>query len=319
MATASPTDKTVSAFHCSALNPRKTTNISSSNPAADVSSPLHRNHSLLLRKAVADVPYGGGKRLEKDSVDYDLIKRWIQQGMPSGDPSHPVVKSIEIFPKRHLMKMGGTQQLTVIAHYSDGSREDVTRSALFEANVKEMPEVTEAGHIRLHEQPGEVAVMVRYQAQVTVFRATVPLGAPVTDLPPTNNFIDELVFNKLEAVGIPPSEITDDATFLRRSTLDIAGRLPTSREAKEFLRNADPNKRAKWADKMLDDPGYSALFANKWSALLRNQQTRNTDKRGTYMFHDWIRESMQNNLPYNDFVSSILTASGDIADNPPVA
>ncbi len=281
--------------------------------------PAAPDYSLLLRKAIAELPHGGGKRLEKGSADYDLIRRWIQQGMPYGNPGDPIVQSIEVFPKQRLMEMGGSQQLAVIARYSDGSREDVTRSALFEPNVKEMAEVTEEGLCHLREQPGEVAVMIRYQAQVAVFRATVPLGAPVGQLPPPNNFIDQLTFGKLESVGLPPAEIADDSTFLRRAALDIAGRLPTSREAEEFLRSNEPDKRAQWIDTLLEDPGYGALFANKWSALLRNKRTRNPEKRGTYAFHGWIRESMQQNLPYDDFVGSILAASGDIADNPPVA
>ena len=280
--------------------------------------PAAPDYSLLLRKATAELPHGGGKRLEKGSADYDLIRRWIQQGMPYGNPGDPVVQSIEVFPKQRLMEMGGNQQLAVIAHYSDGSREDVTRSALFEPNVKEMAEVTEDGLFHLREQPGEVAVMIRYQAQVAVFRASVPLGAPVGQLPFPNNFIDPFIFRKLESVGLPPSEIADDSAFLRRAALDIAGRLPTSKEAEEFLRSNEPDKRSQWIDTLLEDPGYGALFANKWSALLRNKRTRDTEKRGTYTFHNWIRESMQQNLPYDDFVGSILAASGDIADNPPV-
>lgn len=281
--------------------------------------PAAPDYSLLLRKAIAELPHGGGQRLEKGSADYDLIRRWIQQGMPYGNPGDPIIQSIEVFPKQRLMEMGGSQQLAVIACYSDGSREDVTRSALFEPNVKEMAEVTEEGLFHLREQPGEVAVMIRYQAQVAVFRASVPLGAPVDQLPTPNNFIDPFTFRKLESVGLPPSEIADDSTFLRRSTLDIAGRLPTSKEAEEFLRSNEPNKRAQWIDTLLEDPGYGALFANKWGALLRNKRTRNAEKRSTYTFHNWIRESMQQNLPYDDFVGSILTASGDIANNPPVA
>ena len=281
--------------------------------------PAAPEHSLLLRKAIADVPHGGGKRLEKDSVDYELIREWIRQGMPYGDPKDPVVNRIEVFPKQRLMTMGGQQQLVVRAHYSDGSHQDVTRSALFEPNVKEMAEVSESGHVQLLDQPGEVAVMIRYQAQVAVFRATIPLGAPVSELPEPHNFVDEHIFRQLKAVGIPPSEGSDDPTFLRRVTLDIAGRLPPPGESKSFLGDSDPGRRSKAIDRLLDDPGYGALFANKWSALLRNKQSRNTDKRGTFLFHDWIRESMQRNLPYDDFVGSILTASGEITENPPVA
>src|SRR5207247_10199985 len=117
------------------------------------------------------------------------------------------------------MPLSGEQQLSVTARYTDGSTEDVTRSALYEPNDKEMASARENGQVQLFKQPGDVAVMVRYQARVAVFRATVPLGAPVPELPQPKNLIDELVFKKLKTVGMPPSDICDDATFIRRATI----------------------------------------------------------------------------------------------------
>src|SRR5437868_3162742 len=128
------------------------------------------------------------------------------------------------------MKPRGEQQLVVLAKYTDGSVEDVTRGAVYEANDKNMASTDENGRVKIFETPGDVAVMVRYQSKVAVFRATVPLGAPVDKLPPVRNFIDELVFNKLKKVGMPPSDVCDDATFVRRVTVDVAGRLPTAEE-----------------------------------------------------------------------------------------
>src|SRR5438046_307540 len=141
--------------------------------------PASPENSLLLLKATATLPHGGGTRLDPDSDDYTLLVRWISEGMPYGKASDPTVTGIEVLPKERILPLSGEQQLAVIAHYTDGSTEDVTRSALYEPNDKEMAKTDETGYVKLFEQPGDVAVMVRYQARVASFRATIPLGAPV--------------------------------------------------------------------------------------------------------------------------------------------
>jgi hypothetical protein len=281
--------------------------------------PASPSHSLLLLKATAVLPHGGGKRLDPDSDDYRLLVRWISQGMPYGKTNDPTVERIEVLPKQRSLPLNGGQQLVVLAHYTDGIVQDVTRSALYEANDKEMAKAGDAGHVQVFEQPGEIAVMIRYQAKVAVFRATVPLGAPVGNLPTPKNFIDELVFKKLQTVGMPPSEVCDDATFLRRASIDIAGRLPTADETAQFLADQNPAKRDQWIDRLLESPGYAEYFANKWGALLRNKRNAPTHSHGTYAFYDWIRDSLLANKPYDQFVREILTASGEIGQNPPVA
>lgn len=286
--------------------------------------PAAPDHSLLLRKGAAVVPHGGGKKIEVGSYDYNLLRRWIAAGLPYGNADDPTVSRIEVFPRERVMKADGNQQLSVFAHYSDGHVEDVTRAALFEPNEKEIAEVSEHGLITMHSQPGDVAVMVRYQGKVAVSLASLPLGAPVKHLPAERNFIDSLVFKKLKKVGMPPSELSDDATFVRRVTLDVVGRLPSKSETEKFLADKDPKKREQWVDQLLASSDYADYFANYWGALLRNQRSLVGGKsepymRGTYAFHSWIRESLDQNKPYDVFVREVLAASGDIAHNPPVA
>src|SRR6266850_1109502 len=280
--------------------------------------PAAPDRSLLLQKATATLPHGGGKRLEVDSDDYKLLVRWITQGMPYGKPTDPTVAKIEVFPKERTIPLGGEQQLAVLAYYTDGTTEDVTGSALYEPNDKNLARSDETGHVKVFAQPGDVAVMVRYQARVAVFRASVPLGAPVENLPAAKNFIDELVFKKLKMVGMPASELCDDSTFIRRAGIDIAGRLPTGEETRKFLSDKDPAKREKWIEALLDSTDYADYFANKWSALLRNQRGAPTHTRGTYAFYDWIRDSLLVNKPYDQFAREIVAASGDLSQNPPV-
>ena len=281
--------------------------------------PAAPDASLLLQKATAMMPHGGGKRIEPGSEDYKLIARWMRQGMPYGRTNDPTVSHIEVAPKARTMEFNGAQQLVVLAHYTDGRVEDVTRSALYEPNDKDMARVSEGGHVELFQQPGDVAVMVRYQAKVGVFRATIPLGAPVEKLPVAKNFVDELVFAKLKTIGMPPSEPCDDATFLRRVTMDIAGRLPTMEETTKFLADKGAAKREKWIDQLLDSTDYAEYFANKWSALLRNKRSDGSHRRGTYGFYNWIRDSLYANKPFDQFVREILAAAGDMAHSPPVA
>ena len=281
--------------------------------------PAAPERSLLLLKGTATLPHGGGKRLDTDTDDYRLLVRWIAQGMPYGKSNDPSVARIEVFPKERTMALGTEQQLVVLAHYTDGSTEDVTRGALFEANDKDMAAIDEDGYVKLFNQPGDVAVMVRYQAKVATFRATIPLGRPVESLPPARNFVDEFVFKKLRTVGMPPSELCDDATFVRRAAIDIAGRLPTPAETEKFLADQDAAKRDRLIDMLLASSEYADYFANTWAALLRNKRADATHTRGTYAFHGWIRDSFAANKPFDQFAREVLAASGDLAHNPPVA
>ncbi|MDB5356254.1 MAG: hypothetical protein JWN24_2707 [Phycisphaerales bacterium] len=280
--------------------------------------PAAPDRSLLLLKATGTLPHGGGKRLEPASDDYRLLARWIAQGMPCGKADAPTVAKIEVFPSQRVMSRGGHQQLAVTARYTDGSAEDVTREALYQANETEMAKVDPDGHVEIQQQPGDVAVMVRYQGKVAVCRATVPLGAPTDKLPSANNFIDELVFKKLKEVGMPASEICSDVTFVRRVTFDIAGRMPTPEEAVQFVADNDPAKRDKLIDTLLAGTDYADYFANKWAALLRNKRTQPTYARGTFEFHDWVRDGLLANKPYDQFVREVITATGDVDDNPAV-
>ena len=281
--------------------------------------PAAPDRSLLLLKAINEKPHGGGARILKQSLDYQTIYSWVAQGMPYGKPDDPTLVRINVHPDQRTMDMNGDQQLVVTAIYSDGSTLDVSRTSVFEINEKEIGEVSENGHVTVFEQPGDASVMIRYQDKVAVFMATVPLGAPVEDLPEPKNFIDEHVFTKLQNVGMPPSVNCDDSTFIRRVTIDIAGRLPSLKETSQFLADTDPQKRDKAINRLLDSPDFADNFANKWSSLLRNKRNKESDKRGNYAFYRWIRKAFNDNLPFDQFARRVLAASGDMSHNPAVA
>ncbi len=280
--------------------------------------PAAPDQSLLLLKGTNTVPHGGGQRLPRDSYEYKVIRRWIAQGMPYGKPDDPTVARIDIYPESRSMTRAGQQQLVVLATYTDGSIDDVTRTVQFDPNDPEMAECTPTGAVATHDLAGDVAVMARYQGQVAVFRASVPLGAATDNMPAARNFVDELVFGKLKTLGVPASTVCDDATFIRRTTIDVAGRLPTPEETRQFVSSTDPEKRDKWIDQLLASGDYADYFANKWSSVLRNKRDSAEFVHGTFAFHNWIRQALYDNMPYDQFARSILAASGETAQHPPV-
>jgi hypothetical protein len=275
--------------------------------------------SLLLLKASGGMAHGGGKRMERDSDEYKVVRRWIASGLPYGKPDDPSVNRISVWPEQRVLSRNARQQFAVVAHYSDGSVEDITRRAQYETNDADVAAVDSNGLVRTLALSGEAAVMARFQGHVAVFRATVPLGIPV----PAYQFAEKTVVDrhtlaKWKALGIVPSETCTDALFVRRATLDITGTMPTPQQVKDFVADTDPNKRDKLIDTLLESPEYSYYFANKWADVLRvkrgNQVGRAT---GTFAFHGWIRESIAEDKPYDVFVREIVGAVGDETRCPP--
>ena len=153
----------------------------------------------------------------------------------------------------------------------------------------------------------------------SVFNASIPLGAAVDSVPTSRNFVDELVFANLREIGIPPSPVCNDATFLRRVSLDIAGRLPTQEEAKLFLASPESIKRDEAIERLLRSPEYADYFANKWTAMLKNRRDDASDITSNFAFFAWLRDSLLANKPYDKMVRELLAATGTVIANPPVA
>ncbi len=279
--------------------------------------PAAPEQSVLVQKATGLIPHGGGNKIAVDSPAYRLMVRWIEQGTPFGTPADPVVQKLEVLPSDRLLQRNAKQQIAVLAHFSDGSIRDVTSWAQYESNDGETAGVSESGLVSTRDRPGSAAIMVRYQDQVAAFRCTIPLGHEVTKLPPVRNFIDTLTQKQWTKLGLPPAELCDDATFLRRVTLDLAGRLPTLEEAQAFTGD---DKRTRLIDRLLASDDFADFFTAKWSAVLRNRKSSpKDDAKATIAFHGWIRDAIQKNMPFDQFVRELLTATGEEVANPPVA
>jgi hypothetical protein len=281
--------------------------------------PAAAENSLLLQKAVNQLPHGGGKRFDVDSEPYNLLETWIASGASASSPEAARVTKIAMHLPERVLKNGRQQQLAVLATFSDGNTRDVTRSASYSSNLDVVAHVTENGLVTASEQSGEATIMAQFMGQVAVFNAIVPHGEPLSEIPGFEpaGYVDRLTMEKWKKLGLIPSHLCDDPTFIRRVTIDLAGRLPTSDEIREFLANTSPHKREELVDRLLDSPDYPAYFALRWSAILRNSQLAGANQ-AAYAFHNWIKDSIARNQPYDEFVRGIVAASGEWQDAPAI-
>lgn len=275
--------------------------------------PAAADRSLLLRKASAELPHGGGERLQKGSEEYELVRRWIEQGMPRRLPTDPELVRISLSPGEHKLAAGQTEQLTVTAHYSDGSTRDVTRSSTFQSNESAIVAVDRHGLVKAGMLPGETAIMARYMSHIATWNTLIPLAEPIDPAVyaalPRKNFIDEHVWAKLAELGVTPSDPAIDSTFLRRAYLDVIGRLPTPDETRAFLDDGSPSKRERLIDALLAREEYADFWANKWADLLRPNAYR-VGIKATFSLDAWLRDAFRRNLPYDQFVRELVTARG---------
>jgi len=280
--------------------------------------PADPDKSLLIQKAMGKLPHGGGRRIEPNSRWHRLLSRWISEGMALDGGDVDAVTGIIVEPADIVLSPTGTQQLRVVASTQSGNKRSVTAEADFQSNNDVISVVDRDGTIQVTEVPGEAAILVRYMGHVAVCRVTLPGKGIEFVRPSENNFVDGLVWDKLNKLRIAPSELANDATFLRRVYLDTIGTLPTTDEARAFLADNDPAKRSKRIDQLLERPEYSDYWAQRWSDLLQADKDIITPQ-GTVAVSRWVRSQVANNVPYDQFARSVLTAQGSTLGHSPAA
>ncbi|MEO2032950.1 MAG: DUF1549 domain-containing protein, partial [Planctomycetaceae bacterium] len=275
--------------------------------------------SLLLRKPTLKVPHGGHKRLREGTLPYELLHQWIAEGAADDAPDEPDCVGISITPdeRRELHRDRLTQQLAVRASFSDGSIRDVTHLATYSTSHANIARVTESGRVTGHDR-GDAAISVRYLEHIQPFSVTVIHAEEtfVWSSPAEINSVDRWVNNKLRQLQYIPSETCTDATFVRRVYLDVIGLLPTVDETMAFVADGSlENKRTKLIEVLLRRPEHARFWARKSADLMRASPKMMKDGRAE-KFTKWIEGTISENMPFNRFAATLLTASGDTLDTP---
>ena len=275
--------------------------------------------SLLIEKALGKVPHGGGERFKADSELNQTLMRWLEAGVPMDSTNLPKVVGVEFTPRQAVLDGSNTtQRVMVRATYSDGTDRDVTGLAAFFSNNDPVAKVTEDGVVKAG-QRGEAYITARFETfTVGAQMLVVPRGLKFTwPEIPENNYVDQLVNAKLKKLRITPSELCDDASFLRRAHIDITGTVPKTEEVREFVDNMSSGKRTDLIDKLLDRKEFSDLWVMKFAELL---QIRSNNDQFTYkpalLYYNWLQEKFTKNTPIDQIVKDLLTADGSNFKNP---
>ena len=294
-------------------------------PLLRFTHPLDPDESLLLKKPMLRLPHGGGKRLKPDDAAHDVLRQWIAEGCRLDAKESPKYVRLEVFPSAarvlKLSPVGGKamaaqQQVRVVAIDSDGTRRDVTRIASFTVSHDRIASIDENGLVTGRDR-GQAAVVVRYLDDIVSTYFTFVRDVPEFKWndPAEHNNIDLFVHQKLKQLQYLPSETCDDATFIRRVSLDVRGLLPTLDETTAFVADPSPTRRAVLIDRYLDSPEYAGFWGLRLADLLRISKDKLSPDRAA-AYSRWVAQSLARNEPYDQFVSALLTSSGDTDDHP---
>jgi WD40 repeat protein len=281
----------------------------------NVASP---DDSLMLLKAIAEVPHEGGRRTTMDAKYYQILRQWIAGGAML-DMKSPRVTKIEIFPQDPVVqKIGSKQQMRVVASYADGAVRDVTAEAFLESGNTDIASIDSAGLLTSLRR-GEAPVLARYEGNYVATTLTVMGNRDgfVWQDPPTWGNIDELVAAKWKRMKIEPSEVCTDLEFIRRVYLDLTGLPPSPEDVQAFLNDKRDTreKRDAVVDRLIGSPEFVDFWANKWADLLQCN-SKFLGAEGAETFRAWIRSQVETNAPYDQFAREILTATGSNREKP---
>jgi hypothetical protein len=286
-------------------------------PRVNLKSP---EQSLILLKPTLQEDHGGEKILDIGSWQYNIFAGWIEGGAIDDSATNSEISHLELQPRELVFeKAGETVQLRVLAHWRDGTIENVTDITRFRTNDESIAAVDETTGVVTAKGAGDTHIVAFYDNGVAAVAAMLPVSDKVGPNYPrivVSTKVDELVAAKLRKVGIIPSELCTDEEFLRRASLDLCGTLPTPEEIRRFTADNSADKRAKKIGEMLQRPTYAAW----WTTVICDITGNNTNQleiAGKYLepemarnWYDWIYWRVSENTPYDKMMEGLVLAVG---------
>ena len=281
---------------------------------------MYPEKSLVILKPTAQTSHGGGQVLKEDEEPVRLLLNWIRQGALYETRHH--LDRVEISPKKQILTdLKQAIQLSAYAHFSDGTVEDVTRWTVFTPEDTSAIEIdTETAVAKLNRR-GRHIIIARYLTEVVPIQFIAPLNDTDIDSSKrssdkdtssglTDAIIDREILKLLSTLRLPASSEGEDATFLRRVTLDLTGRLPTPESVVAFLADTDRKKRETLVDSLLESDEFNEYWTLQLAKLFR-VRSRDRNERGAYAYHQWLSKQIRDGVGYDQIARSVILATGD--------
>jgi hypothetical protein len=305
---------------------------------------MHPEESLVILKPTAQTSHGGGQVLNENGEGVQLLRNWIHQGATYETLRH--LERVEISPQKYMItNLENPIQLQAKAYFSDSTTEDVTRWTVFTPEDSSAVEIDASTAIAKLHRRGRHIILARYLTEVVPIEFIAPLNEVLPHSPiqknkpetkwkgffwgvssvqekstfipkPTslirkeNLKIDTEILKLLSTLRLPVSAAADDATFLRRVTLDLTGYLPTPSAVTAFLADSDTHKRETLVDRLLESDAFNAYWTLQLAKLLRiGAQERDTQ--GAFAYHQWLSEQIREGVGYDQMARSVILATGD--------
>jgi len=275
------------------------------------------DESLILLKPTLQVKHGGKQVITEFKWRYNVIRKWIANGAKMDVEETGTFDRLEIHPKEIIFNNPDQKiQIRVMAHWADGTVENVTDLARFRTNDESVAQITKEGVV-INKGVGDTHIVAFYDNGVTPIPVMRPVSERVGSKYPdvaVRTKLDGHVMQKLRKVGIVPSDVCNDSEFLRRVSLDLTGTLPSPQDVKAFLADKSPDKRSNKIDQLLKSPGYAAWWTTKmcdWTGNNeRNLTSKYFKKEQAVQWYDWIYKRVSDNEPYDKIVEGIVLAKG---------
>ncbi len=253
--------------------------------------------SLLIAKPTGQLAHGGDVALDQDGAGARKLLAWIESGA-TRDARRRLIQ-FEVVPAHSVVESSGAEvPLRATAQFDDGSEGDVTQWTVFSSADPASVEIDRERNVATILRGGQHIIHARFLDRILPIDITLPVFDEPVDLTgePRANFIDDKVLKKLELLRVPPASAADDATYLRRVSVALTGKLPTRDEVEQYLADHAPGKRERLVDRLIASEAFTDYWTYRFAALLRIRALPN-DRVGARIYHNWLREQIDSHAP----------------------